>query len=62
MLEGDNLKADGIQSTEDLELIDHMSRMSIGIPSENQTPLSESNPIFNDSWISSKVSYLNIIK
>ncbi|XP_050544348.1 transcription termination factor 2-like isoform X2 [Daktulosphaira vitifoliae] len=55
MLEGDNLKADGIQSTEDLELIDHMSRMSIGIPNANQTPLTESNPIFNDSWISSKI-------
>ncbi|XP_050421158.1 transcription termination factor 2-like [Adelges cooleyi] len=55
MLESDNLKADGIQNTNDLELIDQMSRMSIGIPSQSHTPLTESNPIFNETWVSSKI-------
>jgi hypothetical protein len=55
MLESENLKVDGIQDTGDLELIDNMSRMSIGIPSVETKPLSNSNPIFDDSWISSKV-------
>ncbi|XP_025412191.1 transcription termination factor 2-like isoform X2 [Sipha flava] len=55
MLESENLKVDGIQDTGDLELIDNMSRMSIGIPSVETKPLSNSNPIFDDSWISSKI-------
>lgn len=55
MLDSENLKIDGIQDTGDLELIDNMSRMSIGIPSVENKPLSNSNPIFKESWISSKV-------
>lgn len=55
MLDSENLKVDGIKDTGDLELIDNMSRMSIGIPSVETKPLSNSNPIFDDSWISSKV-------
>lgn len=56
MLDSENLKVDGIPDTAvDLELVDNMSRMSIGIPSVENKPLSNSNEIFNDSWISSKV-------
>lgn len=56
MLDGENLKAEGITDTGDLDLVDHMSRMSIGIPSiEDQSPLTNANPIFKDSWVSSKV-------
>jgi len=55
MLDGETLKVDGIQDTGDLDLIDHMSRMSIGVPSVEKGALTNSNPIFKDSWVSSKV-------
>lgn len=55
MLESETLKVDGIQDTGDLDLVDHMSRMSIGLPNVQKKTLVNNNPIFNDSWISSKV-------
>lgn len=55
MLEAETLKVDGIQDTDDLDLVDHMSRMSIGVPSVKEQTLTDSNPIFEDSWVSSKV-------
>lgn len=55
MLESETLKVDGIQDTGDLDLVDHMSRMSIGLPSVQEKTLVNNNPIFKDSWISSKV-------
>lgn len=56
MLEDETLTIDGIKETKDIDLVDHMSRMSIGVSNhvEKQT-LINSNPIFNDSWVSSKV-------
>lgn len=56
MLEAETLKVDGIQDTEDLGLVDQMSRMSIGVPSTENPGATDSNPIFSDSWLSSKVS------
>lgn len=55
MLEVETLKDDGIQDTGDCDLIDHMTRMSIGVSIKEET-LTKSNPIFKDSWISSKVN------
>lgn len=57
MLDSETLKIDGIKETEDLDLVDNMSRMSIGIPSVEHAKetLTNSNPIFKDSWVSSKV-------
>lgn len=55
MLENENLKVDGIQDTDGLGIVDTMSRMSIGVPIVEKQPLTMSNPIFNDSWVSSKV-------
>jgi len=60
MLDDETLKVDGIQNTGDLDIVDHMSRMSIGIPSVEREALTNSNPIFKDSWVSSKVYKMNI--
>lgn len=59
MLDDENLKVDGIQRTDNLDLVDTMSRMSIGAPLVEKQALTESNPIFKDTWVSSKVN--NII-
>lgn len=55
MLEDETLIVDGIKGTKDLDLVDHMSRMSIGVPTAEMETLTNSNPIFKDSWVSSKV-------
>lgn len=54
MLDDETLEVDGIQGTGDIDLVDHMSRMSIGITSDEKKTLTI-NPIFKDSWVSSKV-------
>jgi len=60
MLETETLQVDGIQDNGDLDIVDHLSRMSIGIASVEKQNFNNSNPIFKDSWISSKV-YINKI-
>lgn len=60
MLEAETLKVDGIQDTEDLDLVDNMSRMSIGVPITEKPGVTDSNPIFKDTWLSSKVYKLSI--
>lgn len=55
MLDNESLKIDGIENTGDLEIADTISRMSIGVPTVKNQPLVMSNPIFDESWVSSKV-------
>ncbi|VVC40113.1 Hypothetical protein CINCED_3A018495 [Cinara cedri] len=55
MLENETLQIDGIQDTGDLEIINTMSRMSIGMPIVENHTSTISNPIFKDSWVSSKI-------
>jgi len=55
MLEDECLKTDGIQNNGDLDIVDKLSRMSIGIPNVENNTVKNSNAIFNEKWISSKV-------
>jgi len=55
MLEDECLKTDGIQNNGDLDIVDKLSRMSIGIPNVVNDTIKSSNAIFNEKWISSKV-------
>jgi len=55
MLEDESLKVDGIQDIGDVDIVDHLSRMSIGVPSVETNNVKNSNAIFNETWISSKV-------
>lgn len=55
MLEDECLKTDGIQDNKDLDIIDKLSRMSIGIPNVENDTVKSNNAIFNEKWISSKV-------
>lgn len=55
MLEDECLKTDGIQDNGDLDIVDKLSRMSIGIPNVENDTVKNNNVIFNEKWISSKV-------
>ncbi|CAI6363749.1 unnamed protein product [Macrosiphum euphorbiae] len=55
MLEDECLKTDGIQNNGDLDIVDKLSRMSIGIPNVENDNVKNSNAIFNEKWISSKI-------
>ncbi|KAL4088915.1 hypothetical protein QTP88_023996 [Uroleucon formosanum] len=55
MLEDECLKTDGIQDNGDLDIVDKLSRMSIGIPNVENDTVKNNNVIFNEKWISSKI-------
>ncbi|XP_050057902.1 transcription termination factor 2-like isoform X2 [Aphis gossypii] len=55
MLEDESLKVDGIQDIGDVDIVDHLSRMSIGVPSVEKDTVKNSNVIFKETWISSKI-------
>ncbi|XP_060839686.1 transcription termination factor 2 [Rhopalosiphum padi] len=55
MLEDESLKVDGIQDIGDVDIVDHLSRMSIGVPSVEKDTVENSNVIFKETWISSKI-------
>lgn len=55
MLEDESLKVDGIQDVGDVDIVDHLSRMSIGVPSAEKDSVKNSNVIFKETWISSKI-------
>jgi len=55
MLEDESLKVDGIQDAGDVDIVDHLSRMSIGVPNAEKDSVKNSNVIFKETWISSKV-------
>uniref|UniRef100_A0A2S2NVU3 Transcription termination factor 2 n=2 Tax=Schizaphis graminum TaxID=13262 RepID=A0A2S2NVU3_SCHGA len=55
MLEDESLKVDGIQDIGDVDIVDHLSRMSIGVPSVEKDTVENNNIIFKETWISSKI-------